>query len=262
MDYALRAILIVALVALMAFLLAHVGQVPVPVTLQWGTLSLSTTAPVAATIILFLVLVIFYIGQFSLWLFNLPASIAEAFSHRKRRSSMESLTQAFSALAAGDAASARKFSQNIKLEEASGPAANLATLLALHLNQLGSLEAEKHLNNPTIGPAIALHLTRQAAAAGNWAEVLRLSETGLRLLPKHPAFTVLHFKALVNLGNPAAAKAVGSVKHLLTRNQVTLLTALLDGPTALNARPVLDNPWVRALQAWFPTASETFPVER
>lgn len=262
MNHAARAVLILILLAIMALLLARVGQAPIPVSFQWGTLAISTTAPVAAALLLLVAMVIFYLGQLSLWLIRLPGTLGSRYTSRKRQSAMESLTQAFSALAAGDAASARKFSRNVKLEgETTGPAANLATLLALHLNQLGPLEAEQHLANPVIGPAVALHLTRQAAAAGNWAEVLRLADLGLRALPKHPAFTVLRFKALVNLNDPAAPKALATVKPYLSRTQLTLLTALLDGPTAVNARPVLDNPWVRSFQAWLPTASETFPPE-
>lgn len=263
MNQVLRAVLILALLAIMAFLLARIGQNPIPVSLQWGTLSVSTTAPVASALLLLAALAIFYFGQVSLWFIRLPGVFADIAANRKHRSAMENLTRAFSALAAGDAASARKFSRNVALDaKPDTPAAHLATLLALHLNQLGALEAEKHLADPVIGPAVVLHLTRSAAAAGNWAEVLRLSELGLRTLPKQPALLVLHFKALVNLGNPAAPKAVGSVKHLLTRSQATLLAALMGGPNAVNARPVLDNPWVRSLQAWFPTASETFPPEK
>jgi|GEM_PF-5579311 len=259
--YALRAVAILFLLAIMAVLLAKAGQTPVDVTLHWGTLTVTTIAPVAATLIIMVLLGTFYLGQLGSWLGRLPRTFSDLMHFRRRQSTLESIVQANAAIEEGNIAAARKLALAIK-EQPGTPYHNLTTLLLLRLQLLGPQHAEAELANPLTGAAVGLYLARQAASYGKWEEVRRITAHMLKAYPNNAGFQVLHFKALVNLNDAAAASAqLAKLKTKLGSTRHKLLATLLQGPNALNARPTLDNPWVKSFHQWLATPSDVFPPE-
>lgn len=253
MNSVVRAICLLVLLAVMALLLARAGQEPLPVSTQWGTLKIETTAPVAITLLLLLLLAAFYLGQFGSWL----GRAAGFFTNRQQTSIHHIVEQTAAALALGDTDAARK---HLNTLPAHTPLPPLAAIQSMQVGQLPVPQAETLLTHPTLAPVAALYLSRLAATQGNWNEVRRLTTIGRQHLPANPALLALQFKALVNLNSPEAAQLLPALKPHLGATRTKLLTTIIQGPTSLNAR-TLGHPFTKAFQTWLTTPSEVLPDE-
>lgn len=258
MKSLLRALAILICLLALLFLLAKSGTTPVPVVLQWDKTTLTTTAPVAITFALLLFFVMFYLGRLVSWLAGLPRQLRSLMEGRRVLTTWEALTQGYASLMMNDTAAAIRIANNLR------PApheAGLVTLLKLQTNRLTEAEAQSHLTDPIIGPLVNLHFARLNARTGNWAVVKSYTTPGLALTPGHPVLNTLHFKALVNLNDPAAVDFLPNIKPFLTRNTYQLLSTIIAAGITTPHAAALSHPWVRAFQKWLPTANETFPDE-
>lgn len=255
MNTVLRAFLLFVILLVLALLFGQAGSVPIPVSLQLGDLTATTTAPVAIVVLLAVLLAAFYAGRFTGWLMRLPRK----FLNRKRRAVAEVLADAYAALALQDSARAAKIIEEIKQPDI--PAHDdLLALLQLHTATLPNARAKDNLTNPRLAPITALALAHGAAKKDDWAEVKRLTTIGRQHAPTNLPLLTLQFKALLNLNEPEAAELLPALKPHLGATRHKLLTQIVQGPTALTARPVLDNAWVKTFQQWLPTDSDTFPA--
>lgn len=259
MNTVLRAFLLFAILLVLALLLGQAGSIPVPISVQLGTLSLQTTAPVGITLVVAILLLSFYAGRFTGWLLRLPRHLH---NHRKQTVA-ETLADAYTAYTLADFPTATKLVNSLKPEALAENAAyaDLASLLALQLGQMTPQHAQKLLENPRLVVPAALFLARFAAAQENWTEVRRVTIIGRRHAPGDIHLLALQFKALVNLNDPLATELLPALKTPLGPQRHKLVTGALQGPNALTARPLLDSPWIKAFQEWLPTPSDTFPAE-
>lgn len=255
----LRALAILTCMVALLVLLAKSGTTPVPVSVQWNTTTLSTTAPVAITFGLLVLFITYYFGRLTAWLLNLPATIRAYIQGRRVMSTWEALTQGFASLAMGEKSAAIRIANTLR------PAPHergLVTLLKLQTGELTETEAQSFLTDPTLGPLINLHFARHHARAGKWRMVRTYTTPGLALNPSQPVLNTLHFKALLNLGeDEAAVSFLPNIKPQLTRNTYQLLSTIIAAGITTPHAAALSHPWVRAFQKWLPTPSETFPDE-
>ncbi len=255
MKTLLRATLLLVILLVLALLLGQAGMVPVPVTVTIGTLQLQTTAPVAITLALTLLLGVFYLGRLTGWMLRLPTK----WLNRRKVAAADAIADGYTSLAMMNNTAA---TQHLGTISTSNPALNdLLTLLRVHTNTITPTQANQALANARLAPVAALYLARNAAQLADWPEVKRLTSIGRQSAPNNLPLQTLQFKALVNLNDPAAQSLLPIFKTTLGSEHHKLLTQILQGPTALTAGPVLGSPWVRAVQAWLPTPSDTFPTE-
>ncbi len=258
MKSLLTATAVLVALGLTAWALALFSTSPLPVTLSIGSLQLQTSLPVAAVVGLIVLVLAFYAGRLAGWLLRLPRTLL----HIRRRKAGQQLAQAYAALFLHNTAAAMPHLEGFH------PDTETHALLADLLHLAAHLQAhtmppklEHHLANPISAPLAAWAAARHAATQTDWPEVARLTALGREHAPRHLPLLVLQFKALVNLGDPQATTLLPALKPHLSTPSFRLLTELLQGPTALTARPVLDNPWVTTFQAWLPTPSEDLPDE-
>ncbi len=252
MSTVLRAFILFTLLALLALLLGTVAQGPLPVTLQVAQVTLQTSAPVAIIAVLAAFMLAFYLGRLTGWMIRLPRS----WFRRKQAEASGKVADAYAAASMGNHTLARQLLADVKSED---PAlADLATILALQSTPLPPF-TEKSLTNPRLAALTALTYARVAASASNWEETLRLTTTGRQYAPQNQYLLTLQFKALVNLNNPEASELLPALKPLLGPTRHKLLAQIIQGPTALTARPTLDNKWIKAFEQWLPTGADIFP---
>lgn len=253
----LRALSVLVLLAVLALVLAKAGQNPVPVTLQWNGTYFSTTGPVAVTLGLLVLLTVFFLGQAGSWLMHLPSRLADFFHGRRRQSALQTLTEAFAQYALGNGVLAAKLIKKLTVEESEKP---LLTLLRTQLGQLNAAEEEQGMKNPHIGQLVALAATRRAAATGDWSTVAKLTAKEYANGSKHPAFTVLRFKALVNRNDPELARFLPEIKPFLSKENYRLVSTVTATEIPTPQAGVLSQPWVKTFKQWLATAEETFPA--
>ncbi|RZK98925.1 MAG: heme biosynthesis protein HemY [Rubrivivax sp.] len=253
MNTVLRALILFILLAVLALLLGTVAQGPLPVVVQVAGLTIQTTAPIAVIGVLAAFMLAFYLGRLTGWMLRLPRS----WFRRKQAEVSARVADAYAAASMGNATLAQQLLTDLKPED---PAlADLATILALQTSPLPAF-SEKTLANPRLAALTALTYARVTAAAANWEETLRLATIGRQHAPQNAYLLTLQFKALVNLNNPDASELLPTLKPLLGTARHKLLVQIIQGPTALTARPTLDSAWVRAFQQWLPTGSDIFPA--
>jgi hypothetical protein len=253
MNTALRAFLLFVILLVLALLLGQAGTVPIPVSLQIGSLTAQTTAPVAITLGLTILLVAFYLGRLTGWLTRLPGK----WLNRKSSQVADRIADAYAAYYLANPTLAHQHLAGLKPDT---PAhADLIHLLELQLPPLPPLLSDRHLANPRTAALTALAYAHAAAAQADWAEVKRLTTLGRPFAPENPRLLVLQFKALVNTNDPAATEALPSLKPLLGRPRHQLLSQIISNPTALAARPLPDQKWLKSLEIWLATPSDVFP---
>lgn len=252
MNTVLRAVLLFALLAVLALLLGTVAQGALPVTLQVNAVTLQTTAPIAIIGVLAILCLAFYLGRLTGWMIRLPRS----WFRRKQAEVSAKVADAYAAASMGNTTLARQLVTDLKPED---PAlADLITVLTLQGAPLPAF-TEKSLANPRLAALTALTYARVRATENDWVEVLRLTTVGRQHAPDNSALLTLQFKALVNTNDPQATDLLPALKPLLGPTRHKLLTQVIQGPTALTARPTLDSKWVKAFEHWLPTASSQFP---
>lgn len=252
----LRALAVLGTLVLLAVVLAKAGQSPVPVNLQWGQTTFGTTAPVAVTLLLLVMVLAFFAGQAGSWLMRIPSMLQNFVQGHHRQSTVQQLADAFTHLAMGNTAAAAKLAKKLKAE---GPEQPLITLLHTQLGQLSGAEETKALQHPTLGQLAALQAARRAAKSANWEGVRELTAKYTHNI--HPAFTVLHFKALVNLNDPRLTTFLPELKPLLSKSHYQLVSTITATGITTPHAAVLSQPWVKQFQKWLTTPDETFPSE-
>jgi len=262
MRTAVHAILLLGLLILLAFLMAQVGTMPLPVVATVGDLTLTTTAPVAAVLLLAALLAAFYLGRFTGWLRRLFRRIPTSHAQKKRESAAETFADAFAAYELSDFPTMEKHLNTLGADPfPTDPSlTDVHTTLSIATSRFPPAALEKYLTYPRLAPLAALHLARHFAAKANWKEVLRVTTAGREHNPRNTSLLTLQFKALVNTGNPEAQDLLPALKPLLGPKRLKLITTILAGPTSLTARPVLEDPFTRTFQAWLDTPAETWPA--
>lgn len=252
----LRALSVIVVLVAMLVVLAKAGQAPVPVSLHWGQITLGTTAPVAITLVMLVVMLAFFAGQAGSWLMRIPTMLQNFVQGHQRQSTVQQLADAFTHLAMGNAAAAAKLAKKLKAE---GPEQPLITLLHTQLGQLSTAAEAKALQHPILGQLAALQAARRAAKSANWEVVRELTAKYTHNF--HPAFTVLHFKALANLNDPKLTTFLPELKPLLSKSHYQLVSTITATGITTPHAAVLSQPWVKQFQKWLTTADETFPLE-
>jgi len=258
MSTLLRAFLLFIILLALALLLGQASTGPIPVTLTLGTLSLGTTAPVAITLVIALLLLAFYFGRFTSWVLHLP----RRFLNYRKVAAADAIADAYAALALQDLPTTGKLITDVRTENAA--LSDLLILLHLHTATISPTQAQASLSNPRLAAITALYLARHAAAQSDWNEVRRLTAIGRKYAPHNLPLLTLQFKALVNLNDPAAADLLPALKSHLGSPRHKLLTQVIQGSGVITTRPnvtMLDSPWVKSIQTWLPTPSDTFPAE-
>lgn len=255
MNTVLRAFLLFVLLLTLALLLGQAGTVPIPVNLTLGTLVLQTTAPVAITLVIALLLFVFYLGRLTGWMMRLPRK----WLNRRKVAAADAIADAYASLALHDIPATTKHIADVSTENLA--LADLLTLLRLHTATLSPTQGRAALENCRLAAVTALYLARHAAAQADWPEVKRYTTIGRKHAPQNLPLLTLQFKSLVNTNDPKAAELLPAFKSNLDSENHKLLTQVIHGPNAITARPVLDSSWVRSVQAWLPTPSDTFPTE-
>lgn len=252
MNTVFRAVILFMLLAVLALLLGTVGQAPLPVAVQIGTLTLTTSAPIAIVAVLAAFMLAFYLGRLTGWMIRLPRS----WFRRKQAEAFTKITDAHAALAMGNPTLARQLVDNLKPDDTTQ--ADLIQLVSLQSPPLPPLN-EKNLANPRLAALTALTYAQAAANAFDWEETLRLATLGRQFAPENAHLLTLQFKAMVNLGNPRVTELLPALKPLLGPTRHKLLATVITGPNTLTARPTLDNTWVKSFEKWLPTGSAVFP---
>ena len=250
MNVVLRAVLLFLVLLVTVMLLGQSGGAPLPVALTVNTTVFTTTAPVAITIVLAVLLTAFYLGRLTGWLVRLPHKML----NRRKIAPADSLADAYTALAMNDVALATRHLTDLKPDH---PALqDLTSLAQLQTHTLPPSQAQKNLTNPRLAAVTALSMARSAAASSDWPEVKRLTTVGRQHAPQHHELLTLQFKSLVNLNDPAATDLLPALKSHLGPDRHKLLAQILQ----TNPNPaILSDPWVKSFQQWLPTGSGTFP---
>ena len=252
MDTVFRAFILFVILGLLALMLGMAGQAPLPVSLQIDTLRLQTSAPIAIIAVLAMLMLAFYCGRLTGWMIRLPRH----WFRRKQAGVPARIADAYAAAAMGNTTLALQQLEGLKPED---PAhTDLIRMLALQSSPLPPL-SEKNLTNPRLAPLTARTYAQAAASAANWPETLRLTTIGRQYNPENTSLLTLQFKALVNLNSPEATDLLPALKPLLGPTRHKLLAQIINGPTALTARPTLDHKWVKSFEQWLPNGSDTFP---
>lgn len=129
------------------------------------------------------------------------------------------------------------------------------------LNQLNAAEEEKALQNPILGPLVALQAARRAAIKGDWAAVRQYTAAGRAEGNQTPALAILHFKALVNLNDPSLTTFLPEIKPYLTKQLYQLVGTVTAVGISTPHAAVLSQPWIKQFQKWLLTPSEVFPED-
>ncbi|PZP39692.1 MAG: hypothetical protein DI585_03375 [Pseudomonas fluorescens] len=256
MKTALHAILIFIILLMAVLLLGQLGSAPMPVSITIAEHTATTTAPVAILVGLMVIIAAFYLGRFTGWMLRLPNSMLR----RRRENANSHLADAYAAFAMNDGPTALKHLKAYTPD--SEIHADLADLLTLQLPADPTSPPpflEKKLANPRLAALASLVAARFYAQQNQWDEVARITAIGRQHIPTNPALLVLQFKALVNTNSPQAGDLLPALKPQLGAERTKLLGLILQGPNTLTARPLLDTRWVKSIQTWLPTASETFP---
>lgn len=256
MKSVLTALAVLAALLAVAWLLALGGTAPQPITLTIGTTQLQTSLPVALILTFIVLVLMFYLGRLVSWLLRLPGT----WQHLRHRKAGQQLIEAYNAYLQNNPTEAQKHLANVTPDTETH--AILANLLRLrgHLDAATRPEKlEVSLANPSTVVLAAWAAARAAAQDADWPEVARLTALGRAHAPQLPALQNLQFKALVNTGSPQAANLLPLLKPRLGAEYTKLAEHLLQGPTTLTARPLLESRWVKAFEHWLTTPSEDLP---
>ena len=252
MNAVLRAFLLFTILLVLVLLLGQAGSMPLPVTLTINTLVLKTTAPVAITLAVIILLLAFYAGRLTGWMLRIPHKLLS----RRKTAAAENIANAYTALALHDLPLAVKQVNDLKTDNSA--LQDLISLIQLHTATITTTQAQKNLTNPRLSALTALYLARSAATQLDWPEVKRLTTIGRQTVPQNLPLLTLQFKSLVNLNDSSASELLPVLKPHLGPHRHKILSQLLQAnptPTTLN------DPWTKSFQSWLPDSSDTFPSD-
>lgn len=257
MRHLLSALNLLILLGAVLAVVAVTGKDPGAVTVTWQGWDASSTAATAAIGAIIALALAFYLGQFFSWLSRLPATIRNWFRPAPPKPELLLLVRALSHHDVGDAKTTTRLLEkaNPRPEEEA-----LEGYARLHAGLADPVEIDRWLGDGSLGPLAALVKARHAAAARQWQAVRACTIEALNRFGKLPALQALHLKALLNLGDTAAATAfLPQLRANLPQAQWPLIETAVKGPSALGAAR-LDNPWYKAFQAWLDTDDAQIPA--
>lgn len=257
MNAFLNALNLLILLAAILGAVMITGKDPGTFRMVWLGWEAESTAAVAMVGLLIIAVAFFYLGQFFSWLRRLPAIVRGWFRAGPPKSELSTLLHALSLHAVGDTKTAAKLVEkaNPRPEEEL-----LEAFARLRLNLADPIEGDGHTADPVLGPLAAFARARQEATLNNWAAVRDITKAALDRFGKLPHLQTLHLKALLNLGETAAANQF--LPHL--RSTVPppvwpLLDMAVKGPTATTAAG-LGHPWFATFHAWLATPQAPLPA--
>ncbi|TNE37119.1 MAG: heme biosynthesis protein HemY [Alphaproteobacteria bacterium] len=182
----IRSIFIFVLVALIAFGAVWLSDYPGDVRLTWGGIEVETSIVVIAALTLIFAVVVALFYRFWLWLKRGPGRIGAVFSNRRRERGLEALSSGMVAIAAGDAAEARR--QAIEAEKTLGgePMTLLLAAQAAELNEddrAARIYYDRMMERKDTEFLGLRGLINRARGEGNIAEARRLAERAEELRP-------------------------------------------------------------------------------
>ncbi|MFZ2587323.1 MAG: heme biosynthesis HemY N-terminal domain-containing protein [Alphaproteobacteria bacterium] len=256
MTSLLNALNVLILLALVLGVVWLTGQDAGTLTLTWHGWELSTTAAIGAIALLILLALTFYLGQFVSWLARFPGTLRNWFRAAPPKPELPRLVQALSLSMAEDTQAARTLLTKLNPlphEEV------LEAFARLHEGIADLAELESWLDNPHVGPYASLVKAQHAAGQANWALVRTTTQAALDMFGKLPAHHILHFKALLNLGETAkASQYFTNLRSAVPAPTLALVDVALRGPTPTTAAK-LDDPWFALFQHWLTTPSISMP---
>lgn len=256
MNALLGAINALILLAVVLAIVWVTGRDPGQLSLTWQGTEYITTAAFAAIAGFIGLTLAFYLGQFISWLSRLPATIRGWFRPAPPKPELARLVEVLSLAMSDDLKQASKLLDKVnpKPEEEV-----LEAFARLQLGLTDPAELERWVANPHLGPYASLTKAQLAATQANWELAKVATQQALESFGKLPAHSILHLKALLNLGETAKAQAfLGTVRPYVSQAQYALLDMAIQGPTSTTAAK-LDDPWFAAFQQWLKTASVTVP---
>jgi uncharacterized protein HemY len=258
MSGLIRALVVLALLAAAVALVALSGQNPGQVSVTYGGLKMETTVPVAAALLALSWGIAFYLGQLLTWLARLPRTLRDMATGRGSRTTLQGLAEGYAAAFLGLAREATRAVSRVSPSPAEAP---LVQLLGIRLGTIPAATLARWQGDALLGAPASLELAHRAAVAGDWGAVKAASAQGLGQAPTSPRLLFLHFKALLNLGETAAAAdLLPSLRPHLTSSIAKKLEVVVRGPLAPDAAPPqLRHPWYPAFQHWLTNATEQLP---
>jgi HemY protein len=246
-----RAILYLVQLALIVALAVWLAEQPGEVRIDWMGWRIETSAAILALLVLALAWALAVLRGLWLWLKRAPGEFVEARRERRREQGYEALGRGLAAVAAGDAAEAKRLARKASglLDEPP-----LTRLLSAQAAQLGGdeAEAERQFQAMREDPAtefIGLRgLLAKALRDGDRSQALALAERALEVRPGVPWLLKQTFSlqaeagrwraAMVTLADAAGRGAV--VKEAARRARTAMLTALAEETEdALEAKHLL-----------------------
>jgi HAMP domain-containing protein len=150
MKSALTALLVLAFLLVVAWLLALWGTAPLPVTLILGTTVLNTSVPVAIMLVLAVLVLTFYLGRLTGWFLRLPGTLLNI----RNRKAGQHLIDAYNAYLLEDSAEAIKRLSHFT------PDTEVHALLANLLRLRDNLDTATRRNSKHISPIPPLSSSR------------------------------------------------------------------------------------------------------
>lgn len=215
---------------------------PGEVRIDWQGWRIETSAPLLVLLILALAWVLALLRGLIRWIRRAPGAFVQARRERRREAGYEALGRGLAAVAAGDAAEAKRLARKASglLDEPP-----LTRLLAAQAAQLGGdeKEAERQFQAMRADPATEFlglrGLLAKALREGDRATALTLAERALELKPTAPWLLKQVFALQAEAGNWRAAIATladasgrGAIpREEATRARTAILTALADETT-------------------------------
>jgi HemY protein len=235
-----RALFYLVQLALIVAAAVWLAEQPGEVRIDWLGWRLETSAAVLALLVLALAWILAVLRGAWLWLRRAPGQFVEARRERRREEGYEALGRGLAAVAAGDAAEAKRLARRASTLLDEPP---LTRLLSAQAAQLGGdeAEAERQFQAMREDPAtefIGLRgLLAKALRDGDREQALALAERALVLKPGVPWLLKQTFSlqaeagkwrsAMVTLADAAGRGAIN--KESARRARTAMLTALAEG---------------------------------